>query len=522
MKSLAARISRAETKSTMMKSALQNLPAASELLNDFLKFTQYFYELRTGREFALSTPICRQSHYLTIIKALENSYAGNDPRLLIHCPPRYGKTELMIHFVAWSLAKYPDSNYIYISYTIGLASKQTSVIKQIIMMPQYRQLFGVKLSQDTRSKAKFETTEGGTVTAAGSGGEITGWGAGIANVNRWGGCIIIDDIHKPKTVTSELVRSNEVDWYTVTAQSRINSPHTPIIGIGQILHEDDLFSQLHRGLTGETWTKLSLAALDKAGNALDPSKHTKETLARMEAKMPYVFYSQYQQEPLPPGGGLFKRDWFPILTEMPKIISTFITVDTAETSKTWNDATVFSFFGLYKIQQAGVDTDIYGIHWLDCVETWVEPSDLNSEFLAFYASCMRFHIKPRLAAIEKKSTGVTLVSQLQTLRGLHSHAIERTKAGGSKSDRFIRCQSFIASGQVSFSAAAPHLTLCLDHMSKITADESQRRDDIADTCADAIQLALIDKFIINMSIDKLVLDIPGNHQQISNSKRINW
>jgi hypothetical protein len=39
-------------------------------------------------------------------------------------------------------------------------------------------------------------------------------------------------------------------------------------------------------------------------------------------------------------------------------------------------------------------------------------------------------------------------------------------------------------------------------MSKITLNDSHRFDDIADTCADAINLALIEKVIYNQRIDE--------------------
>ena len=35
--------------------------------------------------------------------------------------------------------------------------------------------------------------------------------------------------------------------------------------------------------------------------------------------------------------------------------------------------------------------------------------------------------------------------------------------------------------------------MCVEHMTKVTANDSHRHDDIADTLADAVKIALIDK-----------------------------
>lgn len=467
-----------------------------ELLGSFLLFTRVFYKLRTGREFKLSTPIGRESHYITIATALTRTINPNDIiRLVINCPPRYGKTELLIHFVAWAMARYPDSNFLYISYSHLLAKKQTQTIRQIMNLPEYKKLFGVQLTKESSAKDNFETTAGGAVYASGASGTVTGRGAGIQNCDRFGGAIVIDDIHKPKEVSSETIRKEILNWYKNTLQSRTNSPTTPIIFIGQRLHEDDLPSNLLKSYDGFKWDSVILKAMGTNGHALHPTMHDEKKLAKMQEVMPYEYSAQYQQDPQPSGGGIFKKDWFVLLEDEPDIFYTFITVDTAETDKTYNDATVFSFWGIYKIKDHQIETDIIGIHWLNCYQCWVEPKDLESEFLQFYARAMAHKVRPAVAAIEKKSTGTTLVSILSDMRGIHIRDIERTKASGSKIERFLAIQSIVAAKRLSLPAYAEHTQQCVTHMTKITANNSHRYDDIADTCADAIQLSIIDKTI---------------------------
>lgn len=460
--------------------------------DNFLLFIRTFFKLRTGRDFELSCPPSRPSHYTTIAEALHGVLIGKTKRLIINVPPRYGKTEMVIHFVAWALARYPASNFLYISYAHNLAARQTQYIRDIISLSQYKSLFGIALRSDSQAKDYFITTDGGTVYAAGAGGTITGFGAGIKGCTDFGGGIIIDDIHKPDEVTSDTIREGTIEWYYNTLQSRLNDPSTPIIFIGQRLHEHDLVAEL---MEKDTWETVILPAIDAAGNPLHPKMHTLEQLRKMQELSPYNFASQYQQNPQPSGGGIFKRDWFMTHEFEPKILDTFITIDTAETDKTYNDATVFSFWGVYRIVQNHIETDDLALHWINCVEIRIEPKDLHQEFIQFYHICLMHKVRPKIIAIEKKSTGVTLASMLKDLQGVTILDIERTKASGNKTARYLEIQPYVSSKQITLPANGSHTSRCIDHMCKITANNTHRHDDIADTAYDAVKLGLIDKII---------------------------
>lgn len=476
------------------------------LQRSLLEFTKTFFYLRTGRTFNVSQPFGRKSHIIIICNALIKVISGETNRLIINVPPRYGKTELLINFIAWAISQYPDSNFLYVSYGLGLAKKQTKTVRDIVAMPHYRDLFGVSISEDVSAQGNFETSKGGTIYAAGAEGEIMGRGAGIKGSDRFGGAAVIDDIHKPVEVTSDTMRTAVIDWYENTFLSRLNNPSkTPIIFVGQLLHEDDLGSRLRKS---KEWTLINLPAIDQKGYALDPTMHTIEQLRHMQETMPYVFAAQYQQDPLPAGGAIFKKEDFVITPTEPQILSTFITVDTAETTDKHNDATVFSFWGIYKVTHFDRDTDTYALHWLDCEEDWIEPKDLQSRLLDFYASCMSHRCKPKIIIIEKKSTGVTLSSSIKTLQGIRAISVNRNK---SKADRFLEAQPFVSSRQISLPFGAKHTEQCIEHCSKITANDSHRRDDIADTMYDAIKAALIDKIIVSVS---------GNNEEDNDTARM--
>lgn len=468
---------------------------ASKLRGSLLEFTRYFFRHLTGREFVVSKPVGRESHHITVCRSLTKLKRLEVLREIINLPPGSGKSTLASMFAAWCWAEFPDSNFLYISYSHDLAVKHTSFIRSIVSSRMYGYLFDVFLDPDSRAKDSFKTTSGGAISAFGSAGAVTGMDGGLPNLDRFSGAVIIDDAHKPDEAHSDTIRQGVINNYDETIRQRARGINVPIIYIGQRVHEADLTDYLRSGNDVDEWNTTILKGLDEAGNALYPEMMPREKLLALQEKSPYVFASQYQQDPLPAGGGLFKPDWFVTLDEEPDFSSTFITADTAETNKSWNDATVFSFFGVYEIETFGRKTGELGLHWLDCMEVRIEPKDLKESFLDFYGNCTLHQKPPLMAAIEKKSTGVTLVNILRELRGMSIREIERTAASGSKTQRFLEIQPYVASRRISFTAGARHLENCITHMSKITANNSHRHDDICDTLADGIRIALIEKTI---------------------------
>jgi predicted phage terminase large subunit-like protein len=481
-----------------MKIDMEKEEMAAQLRGSLQSFIKVFTKYMTQRAYIESQPEGRESHQITICRELTSFMRMEHPNenLLINVEPGSGKSLHLCMFVAWCYTHYADCNFIYISYSHTLSAAKTLFIKQIIGSELFKYLFNVEISRDSRAKDHFATTAGGEVAAFGSAGAITGRDAGLPGLPRFSGAVIIDDAHKPDEAHSDTVRQSVIRNYEETIRQRPRGNNVPIIFIGQRVHEADLAAYFIEDKDVKPWRKIILPSIDAAGNALCPERNSKEYLEELAEKSPYVYASQYQQDPLPAGGGIWKRDWMVELDEYPKITTTFITADTAETAKSYNDATVFSFWGVYEIESFGRNTGLTGLHWIDCLETRIEPKDLKDTFLDFWQECTRFKIPPHIAAIEKKSTGVTLVSALEEVRGISVKDIKRTRASGSKTERFLRAQPYLANKQISINADAKHKKLVLDHIEKITANDTHRFDDIADTLADAVDISLIEKQII--------------------------
>lgn len=278
---------------------------------DLLDFTRWMFHSVNGTKFILAP------HHYLISAALMRVYAGQTKRLIINIPPRYSKTELVKNFIAWGLGQYPDSEFIYTSYSARLAAKTSFECRELVASKEYAKVFpGVRLRNDSSARDEWRTTAGGIVYASGSGGTITGYGAGKKR-SGFGGVFVIDDPHKADEASSDVIRGGVIDWFQNTVETRLNSPETPIIVIMQRLHEMDLAGWLLKGRNGETWTHLCLPAIRANGSALWPAMHTIERLRVMQEASPYNFAGQYMQRPAPLEGSIIKPDKMPVLDAVP-------------------------------------------------------------------------------------------------------------------------------------------------------------------------------------------------------------
>ncbi|EOR06005.1 phage terminase large subunit [Acinetobacter tandoii] len=283
-----------------------------EAKEDLYFFSRYMFKERRKYKWM------HNWHHRVVCDALMKVFRGETKRLIINIPPRYSKTELaVINFMAWCFGKVPDCEFIHISYSATLAANNAFQTRNLVQETAFKRVFpDFELRDDSKAKDDWRTVAGGVCYAQGTGGTITGFGAGKIR-KEFGGAIIIDDPHKASEASSDTIRGNVIEWFQNTLESRTNSPDTPIIVIMQRLHEQDLAGWLLDGGNGEEWEHLCLPAIQPDGSALWPEKHSIERLNVMEDAAPYVFSGQYRQLPSPPAGGFFKPDRIEIVEVLP-------------------------------------------------------------------------------------------------------------------------------------------------------------------------------------------------------------
>lgn len=279
-----------------------------------LNFTRYMFKKKTMQRFIVG------EHHRRICDALDAVMRGEIRRLIINIAPRYSKTELVSkNFMAYALARNPRSRFLHISYSDDLVLDNSKEVNEIVTADYYRELFP-EVEVTSNSAKKWYTTQRGGVYAVSSAGQVTGFGAGqmddeiadflpdSAFATSFAGAIIIDDPLKPEDAISDVQRERVNQRFESTIRNRVNSRNTPIIIIMQRLHERDLCGYLQEAEPDE-WTVLTLPCLttDEQGNevALWPHKHTVEELHHIAEVSPYVFETQYQQNPKPQEGLMY-------------------------------------------------------------------------------------------------------------------------------------------------------------------------------------------------------------------------
>ena len=260
--------------------------------------TRYFFVHREQRKFVVN------HHHEAVCEVLEATQRGELTKVMINIAPRYGKTDIAVkNYVSNSLALNASAKFIHLSYSDDLALDNSEAIKDIVNLPAYQQLFGVRIKAKSDSKKKWYTEDNGGVYATAAAGQVTGFGAGkvdeafdisklteeekreyfrlldeseegkeaqkelekfideligpydddhpIFKKQKFGGALIIDDPIKPEDADSEVIRERVNQRFDSTIRNRVNSRKTPIIIIMQRLHEDDLCGHLqkHEGYT---------------------------------------------------------------------------------------------------------------------------------------------------------------------------------------------------------------------------------------------------------------------------------
>lgn len=140
-------------------------------------------------------------------------------------------------------------------------------------------------------------------------------------------CIIVDDPHNPKQAQSDTERENAVEFFRTTLQTRLNDPREgAIIVVMQRLHEMDVSGHILAKETGYTHLKLPMESEERKtiifpisgkeitrekGELLHPERYGEEEVRELKSSMgSYAYAGQMQQEPVPSGGGMFKKWWW--------------------------------------------------------------------------------------------------------------------------------------------------------------------------------------------------------------------
>jgi predicted phage terminase large subunit-like protein len=257
----------------------------------------------------------RYRHVEVIERALLDTIAVGG-RLILSASVRHSKSQTAsLWLPAWYLGTNPDKRVILAGHEADFAARWGRGVRDILQ--EHGHKFGVAVSRRSEAANRWdlERPHTGGMLTCGVGGSVIGRGAD---------CLVIDDPCKSfEDAMSPLKRQRLIEWYSGTLASRVE-PGGAVILIMARWHENDLAGFLLREAPDQ-WRELRLPAVcddpdndpmgRAAGEPLWPERWPAEALEarRREVSLALgetVWMAQYQQRPMPPGGGTFpEKAW---------------------------------------------------------------------------------------------------------------------------------------------------------------------------------------------------------------------
>jgi predicted phage terminase large subunit-like protein len=244
---------------------------------------------------------------------------GERPKVVLMAPPQHGKTEQVTDLIAWLAGKRPHLKTIFASYSDELGVFVNMNLQRIMTSERYVGIFGHRLG-DSGSRWRRNANMLEYVNHRGSfrnttvEGQITGQGLDIG--------IIDDPIKGRAEAMSKAVRDKIWDWFTDDFFTRF-SDSAGLLMIMTRWHLDDPVGRLiERFPDAKVFRYSAIAEEDektrRKGEALFPEHKSLEFLLERKRAMTQASWeSEYQQNPIIVGGGVFPIEKITVVLERP-------------------------------------------------------------------------------------------------------------------------------------------------------------------------------------------------------------
>lgn len=302
--------------------------------------------------------------------------------------------------------------------------------------------------------------------------------------DHFGGAILVDDFMKADDYRSDAEKQNVIEVFENTLKSRKNRPaKDPTIIIAQRLAKNDLISYIKEKYPDEWDFYVIPAYNEETGESFWEDRYPKQWLMEMKEQNPHLFYSQYQQDPIAQGGGVLHREWYRFYKDMhdTPYRRIFITADTANKTKEWND---YSALGVWGVTQGR------RLRLLDMIHAKLEIPELQASFVALWDKWKAGIGSCRCSAIyiEDKASGTQVIQQLRRVGGLPIMPYMPEK---DKLTRVLDAVPQIVAGNVELPESENHPISreLLAESDAFTADDSHQHDDMIDMMVMAVMEA---------------------------------
>lgn len=261
-----------------------------------------------------------------ICEHLEAVTRGEIKRLLINVPPGCMKSLVVgVFWPAWEWGPQskPETRYLGTAHKQDLGVRDNVKCRRLITSGWYQERWPVAIVNDQNAKTKFEN-------------QTTGFRECMAFTSLTGSRgdrVLIDDPHSVDDANSPTKLLAAETTFLEAVPSRVNNDESAIIVIMQRLHSRDVagvillkeLPYVHLCLPmrfeAERRCVTPIGFKDprkKDGELLFPERFSEEETKELEKTLgTYASAGQLQQRPAPREGGMFKRDWFPVVRAVP-------------------------------------------------------------------------------------------------------------------------------------------------------------------------------------------------------------
>jgi predicted phage terminase large subunit-like protein len=410
---------------------------------------------------------------------------GDIKRLIINIPPRCSKSSITsVAFPAWVWAQPwsgptsgPGVQFLHASYAQQLSLRDSVKCRRLIESPWYQTLWGerFRLTSDQNTKTRFDNDKNGSRLSTSVGSALTGEGGSI---------IVVDDPNAAQEAFSEATIAATIEWWDSALSTRLNDPKTgAYVVIQQRLSEEDLTGHIMSKDEGEwvhlclpmryEWQRHSysrfgdtewhdprglnddgsplveiLATGDRVpvdldaqielekreGSLLWERRFGEAEVQILERQLgPWSAAGQLQQRPSPKGGGIIKRDWWQTWEPVnyPNMDLIIATLDTAYTTKTENDPSAMTVWGIFTTDTMARAPDRAAARYGGRVEILREHIETNPRAMLMYAWEGRYELHDLIVRImdtykdipfdtlliENKAAGYSVAQEMRRLFG---------------------------------------------------------------------------------------------------------
>lgn len=245
-------------------------------------------------------------------------------------PPGTSKSSCFsILFPAWVWTWFPECRFICASHTDSLVHDLAYKCRAVILSDKYQELFpNVRLRKDRIAIGDFANTLGGERKSCTVGG--------ASPTGRHADLVIVDDAINPQKALSEVELKNASYFMTGVVPSRVTDKEVSVtILVMQRVHQLDPTGVMLEESKKEGAVPVRLLCLPatdselttpeykhyyheyneyakcESDGVMDPSRLNKKVLKQIYAKLgSYEYAGQFDQNPVPLGGGVFKEIYF--------------------------------------------------------------------------------------------------------------------------------------------------------------------------------------------------------------------